>query len=408
MRRTTLPLDRRLRPADFDEQPTTIALPRKPALVRSRRVLEDPLSLVGATLHGGYRVEELVSHGGLSLVYRATDRATGETVALKCYDGLADLPEPAGSLFRDRFARVGSVIAELAREHDGLTRFVAQGYVVLKGREVPCLLLDWLEGVTLETLLDSEREQGLVTRSSSEVLDLMRKPMEALAAAHDAGIVHRDLKPSNIYVCGERLEYDVPVKVLDFLLAKCEDEGSQGQAVSFMTPDYAAPEQFLGVEALIGPWTDVFSLALILVEMMLGGRAALPGDDFDSLKRASLDARRRPTPGSFGLDVPNAVESVFKRALAVDVRNRFENAGRFLTALQRAVEAHGRLTSTGLSRVSGSLLHDPDTELKRTRRSKQDSTGARHRSRTGETVVSPGPVQTGHTVIARAPTRDED
>jgi serine/threonine protein kinase len=235
----------------------------------------------------------------------------------------------------------------------------------------------------------------------------MMKPMEALAAAHDAGIVHRDLKPSNIYVCGERLEHGVPVKVLDFLLAKCDDEGVQGQAVSFMTPDYAAPEQFLGVEALIGPWTDVFSLALVLVEMMLGGRSALRGDDFASLKRASLDAHNRPTPASFGLDVPNAVESVFKRALAVDARNRFENAGKFLNALQRAVEAHGRLTSTGLSRVSGQLFHDPSAELKR-RRGTRESTGRSRRPQTGETVVAPTPVQTGYTVIAPIPKFDFD
>jgi serine/threonine protein kinase len=376
------------------------------------------LDLVGATIHGGYEVRELVSYGGLSLIYRVARTSDGSPAALKCYDGLADLPEPGASLFRERFVRVGTVIAKLSRVYPGLVRFMAQGYLETRGREVPCLILDWLDGVTLEKLLDSERDRGLITRTPSEVLELMHEPMRALAAAHEHGIVHRDLKPSNLYVSGSRLERGARVKVLDFMLAKCDDEGSHGQAVSFMTPDYAAPEQFLGVESLIGPWTDVFSLALVLVEMMLGGRAALRGDDFESLKRASLDARHRPTPGSFGLDVSNAVESVFKRALAVDVRNRFPNVGRFLTALTRAVEAHGRLTSTGLSRVSGELFHEAEPTRSRSlhqSRRRHDRGGTRVAPAavrppdnvTGDTVVAPGPVQTGNTVLAPLPKFDD-
>ena len=380
-------------------------------------MLEDPLDLVGATIHGGYEVRQLVSYGGLSLVYKVVRPDDGSVAALKCYDGLSDLPEPGASMFRDRFARVGGVIATLSREYEGLVRFVAQGWLSTRGREVPCLILDWLDGVTLERLLDAERDRGLITRTPSEVFELMVEPMRALAAAHENGIVHRDLKPSNLYVCGPRLERGARVKVLDFMLAKCDDE-SGAQAPSFMTPDYAAPEQFLGVEALIGPWTDVFSLALVLVEMMLGGRAALRGEDFESLKRASLDAKHRPTPGSFGLDVSNGVESVFKRALAVDVRNRFPNAGKFLTALGRAIEAHGRLTSTGLSRVSGELFHEAEPTRSRPlhqSRRQHDRGGTRIApvaSRppdniTGDTVVAAPPVQTGHTVLTPAPEFDD-
>jgi serine/threonine protein kinase len=377
-------------------------------------VLDDPLDLIGVTIHGGFEVRELVSFGGLSLVYRVVRPSDGCSAALKCYDGLADLPEPSATLFRERFGRVGGVIADLSSSHDGLVRFVAQGWLATRGRELPCLILEWLEGTTLERLLDRERDRGLITRSASEVLELMREPMRALAAAHEHGVVHRDLKPSNLYVCGSRLDRGTRIKVLDFMLAKFDDEGSGGHAVSFMTPDYAAPEQFLGVESLIGPWTDVFSLALVLVEMMLGGRAALRGEDFESLKRASLDSRHRPTPGSFGLDVSNGVESVFKRALAVDVRNRFPNVGRFLAALTRAVEAHGRLTSTGLSRVSGELFHEAEPtrsrSLHRSRR-RNDVGGTRIAAAavrppdnvTGDTVVAPGPVRTGHTVLAPMP-----
>lgn len=384
--------------------------------------LPDPLELVGTTVAERYRVDALASHGGLSLVYRVHDLHEQETAALKCYVGLIDLPEPTGSVFRTTFKHVGRLIGHLAQTHPALVKTRRTGIVrVTKGRDVPAMILEWLDGVTLETLLDWERLERVTTRSAPEVFELMREPMLALAAAHEHGIVHRDIKPSNIFVCGRRLDPDVPIKVLDFSLAKFGD-ASSGGTVTFLTPDYAAPEQFRGDERSIGPWTDVFGLALVLVELMLGGRPALVGDDLDALRAASEDLRKRPTPRSRGLEVPNAVEAVFKRALAVDHRQRFPDIGAFASALARAVECDGRLTSTGISRVSGVLEfdHRDDDDLTRPvqvqRSAKardtviaetwEPQTRIRERGEvniTGETVVSPSPVQTGHTVLAPRP-----
>lgn len=389
--------------------------------------LPDPLELVGSIAAERYRVESLISHGGLSLVYRVHDIEDGSPGALKCYVGLIDLPEPTSSVFRTTFKHVGRLIGYLSQSYSGLVRIRRTGAVrVSGGRDVPAMLLEWLDGVTLETLLDWERLEGIVTRTPTEVFELMREPMEALAAAHDHGIVHRDLKPSNIFVCGRRLDPAVPIKVLDFSLAKYGDRNSDG-TITFLTPDYAAPEQFRGDERSIGPWTDVFALALILVELMLGGRPALVGEDLDALRRASEDRNRRPTPRARGLDVANGVEAVFKRALAVDPAARFPEIGSFTSALERAVSCGGRLTSTGISRVSGVLVYNhttgelPDFADAPTTAIPMDPSPARGNTVvadhpwsasitpsstpnvSGDTVVSPGPAQTGHTVLAPRP-----
>lgn len=406
----------RRKDTELDSLPTTIAPARsRDELARllssDGAVNSDPLNLIGETIQGGYRVSDLISQGGLSLVYRATDPETGDVLALKCFHGLGQLPADDLERFRARFQRVSELVGQLAVEQAGLVRPIAQGWIDSNGEELPCLLMEWIEGFSLESLLDKEREAGLVTRSAAEILNLMQQPIEALAAAHNAGLIHRDVKPSNIFVGAPRLDLDASVKVLDFTLARFSDEKVGDVGVTFMTPDYAAPEQFRGYESHVGPWTDVYSLALVLVEMMLGGQSALRGEDFEALRAASLDPKKRPTPGSLGLDVPNPVESVFKRALAVDVHERFSNAGHFLRAFSRAVEASGgRVTSTGISRVSGEFKHDPSERARRKyrRRATVPSPRLRPPAQTGDTVIAPAPVRTGNTVLAPIPTSEDE
>ncbi len=106
---------------------------------------------------------------------------------------------------------------------------------------------------------------------------LVEPAAEALALAHRKGIAHRDVKPGNIFVLGDP-RGDCTVKLLDFGIAKVVNDmqkmaGSftktSGKVTSF-TPAYGAPEQFSRTHGSTGPWTDVFSLALILGEIVSG------------------------------------------------------------------------------------------------------------------------------------------
>lgn len=383
-------------------------------------VLPDPLGLVGQTLRGGWKADALIHVGGLSHVYEAHREADAKRAVIKCYAGLAQVPEALQNSLREVFVKVGREVARLARAYDGLVRPLGGGWMELEdGAEIPCIILDWLSGRTLEAVLETER--GRFRRTAGEVLSLMAAPLEALAAAHQIGLVHRDLKPGNFFVCSDELSPGTPVRLLDLNLAKLaqgESDAEPRRNLMLMTPNYAAPEQFRGDDPLIGPWTDVFATALVLIEVMAGTSPVMQGESVEELRAASENRDRRPSPRALGLDVPNTVEAVFKRALAVDVGERFRNMGAFLRALHAAVAAEGRVTSSAISRVSGVLDHDPAAAGRPLRQPPQvfaGGTGTVIAPRplhapaiTGDTVIAKPPAVTGYTVLSPRPYDDDD
>jgi serine/threonine protein kinase len=155
---------------------------------------------------------------------------------------------------------------------------------------------------------------------------------EALSLAHERGIVHRDVKPSNVFVMAEGRR----CKLIDFGIAKLVDEVSRVDGLQTFTPAYGAPEQFSPEHGTVGPWTDVYALALVLVEL-LTGREALGVHAVPKLACVSCDPARRPTPRNCGAHVSADVEAVFLRALALRAEHRFANARELWTALSTAV-----------------------------------------------------------------------
>src|SRR5262249_59712585 len=133
------------------------------------------------------------------------------------------------------------------------------------------------------------------------------------------------------------------LKVLDFGIAKVLSEftsmtqalAETGSSVKAFTPQYGAPEQFHRRFGATGPWTDVFALALVLIEVA-SGRAALDGGDTTQLFIASTDLSYRPSLKQCGVDAPDAVEEGLRRAPAVGPRGRDPAAGDPLDAARAA------------------------------------------------------------------------
>jgi eukaryotic-like serine/threonine-protein kinase len=305
---------------------------------------DDPFGWVGATVDGKYRVDQVVGHGGFGIVYRAHHLGFEEKVALKCLKLPKELQGGDRDRFRDSLVAEGRLLLQLSRATTGVVQALDVGAVVSPSKIwTPYLVLEWLEGTPLDRDLLQRRENGLGGRTLGEALELLDGAVRALGVAHGMGIAHRDIKPANLFsveVAGKPT-----VKVLDFGIAKVLAESDSvtrafeetGGTVAAFTARYGAPEQFSRRFGATGPWTDVFALALVLVEIVLGA-PALEGTDAAQLFVAASDKLIRPTLRGRGFDPGDAVEAVLATALSVDPRERYPNANAFWDALESAAK----------------------------------------------------------------------
>jgi eukaryotic-like serine/threonine-protein kinase len=305
---------------------------------------DDPFGWVGATVDGKYRVDEVVGHGGFGIVYRAHHLGFEEKVALKCLKLPKELQGGDRDRFRDSLVAEGRLLLQLSRNTTGVVQALDVGAVVSPSKIwTPYLVLEWLEGTPLDRDLSQRRQKEEGGRTLGEALELLDGAARALGVAHGMGIAHRDIKPANLFlveVAGRRT-----IKVLDFGIAKVLAESDSvtrafeetGGTVQAFTARYGAPEQFSRRFGATGPWTDVFALALVFIEVVLGA-PALDGTDAAQLFVAASDKLIRPTLRGRGFDPGDAVEAVLATALSVDPRERYPNTAAFWDALQSAAK----------------------------------------------------------------------
>jgi Tol biopolymer transport system component len=263
---------------------------------------------------GTWRVIEEIGRGGMATVYLA-ERADGQfrmRAALKILRyGIY------GEDVLRRFERERQILADL--DHPNIVRLL-DGGVAEDGR--PYLVMDYVDGLPLTEYL-STHPLTLAAR-----LQLFDKICEAVAFAHAHHIVHRDLKPSNI-----RVTTDGTPKLLDFGIAKLLDpEGAASEhtrtASRFLTLDYASPEQAQGLPT--GPATDIYSLGLILYELV-AGRRLRSFKGMTPFEAAQVICTKAPD-----LRAAAPFEQVVARALSVVPNQRFPTV-----ADLRQTVAHG-------------------------------------------------------------------
>jgi hypothetical protein len=198
--------------------------------------------------------------GGMATVYRAKDRQTGLTVAVKL------LREASDKLTSERFRHEAALLAALP-PHPGIVKYIAHG-LTEEGQQY--LVMEWVEG---ETLNQRMTRTGL---SAAESVALARRIAEALIEPHRQGIVHRDIKPDNLLFLRGALD---GVKLIDFGIARqIADERRLTSDGGFVgTPGYTSPEQARG-ERQIDASADVFALGCILYECLTGRPPFLAGN----------------------------------------------------------------------------------------------------------------------------------
>ena len=313
-------------------------------------VASDVFGILGTEQAGSFRVDGVVAEGGFAVVYRAHHSSFRAAVALKCLK-LPDTLSPAEQAdFLEKFRAEAELLFQLSSASPAVVRPLQVGTIHSDQADfVPFIALEWLDGEPLGRHIKRRGEEGKPPLRLEQAVTLLSPVARALELAHHfpgpegvVSILHRDLKPDNIFVAsahGRRV-----VKILDFGIAKVKSTASQvaggfstrDTLLTAFTPAYGAPEQWLPKRyGQTGTWTDVWGLALCVVEAVIG-RRPLDGDA-QAVMGAALDMERRPTPKSEGIWTDDAVEHIFQRALAVDPKARYHDVGKFWDDLEQAL-----------------------------------------------------------------------
>lgn len=277
---------------------------------------------------GPYKLIEPLGAGGMGEVWRARDTRLRRLVALK----LLPASVSHDPVRHERFAREARAAAALMHPR------VAQVFDVGEAHDLAYLVMELIEGRTLQERL----AQGGVT--ATEAIRIVYAIAEGLAAAHARGITHRDMKPANVMLTG-----DGGVKILDFGLARhgLDPELTLDDAATRVEPEsirndltrdgqllgtvpYMSPEQARGEPT--GPASDVFSLGVILHEMLEGRRPFDGADVEETLARILAGDRRELVPRP-DLGITDGLVALLRRCLSPEPASRFPDAHELLGAL---------------------------------------------------------------------------
>jgi tetratricopeptide (TPR) repeat protein len=284
----------------------------------------------GHTIGDRYRVVEEVGEGGMGQVYKAIDQTLGKAVALKLIH-----PQVAA-----RAGAIGRFMRELQLAQQVTHRNVCRVHDLGEISGVPYITMEYIDGQTLKDLI-----HAMGRLSPLQTVTIARQVCAALEAIHERSIVHRDLKPGNIMV-----DRSGRVFVMDFGMAyhqgddRMTDEGRIAGTLAYLSPEQARGQAF--------DWrSDIYSLGLVLFEMLTGQR---PPADGLPLPLALRDSSEEcPPPSRFAPEVPPSLDTVVLRCLERDPSRRFGS----VRELDRALElvAAALPTPSGHARV----LRDP-------------------------------------------------
>jgi serine/threonine-protein kinase len=284
----------------------------------------------------GFRILEELGSGSLSSVYKAVEEPLGRTVALKVLKQTIAPTSP----FASQLEREARVLAGLCHPNIGLLHAFHRSEARMH------LVLEFVDGYSLATLLKKRP-----TVPPDAVAAIGAAVARGLAHAHERGVVHRDIKPANVLV-SKRGE----VKVFDFGIAQQAQGDGEPIALSpvrledvaaFGTPAYMSPEQILGEN--VDARSDVFSLGVVLYQLVCGARPFERGDESDRRPAAHRIRRDPPIPlHRRAPDVPLALERIIMRAIEKLPADRFQSAGAVAEQLEELVSASWGLRSDRL------------------------------------------------------------
>ena len=278
---------------------------------------------------GPYRVIDYVGAGGMGTVYRVSHRATGRVAAAKVMSGGAVAPRSL-----ERFHNEARILQALSHPS------ISEMYELLQVDGAPCLVMEYVDGETLEQLL---RMRGPFP--VTDAVRILASLADAVGYIHQRGVIHRDLKTNNV-----KIDSRGAVKLLDFGIATAEGAPrltSTGNVVGTLMS--LAPEQLRTGHA--EPRSDIWALGVLFYEL-LTGRAPFEGGAPGFVGEKIMKGTYAPASSLRG-DLPREVDRILSRCLRVRPVDRYATAEALLTDL-RAL-ASGERSVTPISGVQ--LLH---------------------------------------------------
>ena len=265
----------------------------------------------GQPFDGRYRVLGRLGVGGMATVYLAEDSSLGRKVALK--------------VMAERYAEDGEFVERFRREAQAAARLNHPNIIAVYDRGEadgrPYIAMEYLQGRTLKQVIQKEGPLP-----PERAIAVAMQVLSGLRYAHEHGVVHRDVKPHNVLV-GD----DGRIKVTDFGIAHAGDPQMTEVGSIVGTAQYLSPEQARGRS--VGPQTDVYSLGVVLYEM-LAGRVPFEGDS--SVAIAMQHVSDEPPPlRSLVPDVPESLALVVAHSMLKEPDQRYGSADEFSADLDR-------------------------------------------------------------------------
>lgn len=330
-------------------------------------------------LSGRYRLDAVLGHGGVGVVWKARDLQLDRDVAVKqLQPGLA-----RDRVAAQRFRREATTAASLV--HSSMVTIFDVG----EDQGVPYLVMELVDGPPLADVLRAHGALGV-----DEAVAIGHRVSSALAVAHDRGLVHRDVKPANVL-----LSRDGSPRLVDFGTVHVRGETSVELTMPgtmLGTIGYVAPEQLEGETA--DARSDVFSLGLVLYECLVGAPAFAPGPVAEMARRRLADDV--PPPSRHRTGLPTDLDDLVRAATRRDREERPRDAKALADALAPFVaDDADRLVAA----LAGGTAPVPQTEVASPATSGQPSSAG------GHTSVMPTAATAGeapHTTTMSQPDRD--